>query len=46
MHRKRKKATLAGYFNFDFNTQEGENFIKALRFQDFELRTNPEYCTT
>ena len=26
--------------------QEGEDFIKALRFENLELRTNPEHCTT
>ena len=41
--RKWSKAALAGDLNLDFNVQEGEIFVKALRVEDLELRTNPKH---
>ena len=38
--------TIAGDFNLNFNMQEGEDFVKALRVKDLELRTNPKHYMT
>ena len=41
--KKGSKTVLAGNLNFDFNTQEGEDFVKVLKVEDLELRTNPKH---
>ena len=43
---KGSKTVLEGDFNLDVNTQEGEDFVKALRIENIELRTNLKHYTT
>ena len=42
---KGSKTKLTGDFNFDFNIEDCENFVKALRVEDLKFRTNPKYYT-
>ena len=45
MYQKGSKTVLQGNFNLDFTTQE-EDFVKSLRVEALELRTNPKYYAT